>query len=1002
MKTDNKIFTKSDLDNIEEHSDIRDHIPGLKGSGASRYCQCPECGKEGKNKGLIVTHRKKGAGYINIAKCFSCGFSVVGSINARCKILGEDFVTAVKNCADMAGIPVLTASEKRAKRDNKLKDTFVMQQLKGSGLTLDDVKVRVPIPGSDDFRIEYAFRKGGVDKHFNINTSDDEMLIFYYDLDGYPVFFSRNGSSGRRSLYVRVRWSNPAAHADLEGKSVKYQTPYKASCRFYIPEIIRECYRNSTHIDTLVIQEGEKKAEKACKHGIMSLGIQGIYNIGNSESGLLKELQYIVSKCSVRNVVLLFDSDWDALHRRPENGDSLDQRPNQFSKAAIKFRDYVQTLHGLGLSVDVWFGHINPNPKNNKGIDDLLSDTLFLDPGKLAEDMKGAMLDVNGHGEYVDMHKITTLTDLKIRDFWLLNQRKEFFGKYKSTIEKLTRFKFGRISYVVDDGQIKEAARSSSSEFWSAYKDEKGNEKVDFYQHHAIEFLAANNFRRVFSDDLPLGEYKLARIEGGIISEVPACDIREFVMDYVLQSTKNDSVRNHFASRLSSYFGADRLELLPKIKDVFLFQSDACDKVYFKNGECVITSDEVKLGPLSDFVWKENIIDRPFKREKIVDIGREADGTFYACETENSKNCEFLQFLFRTSNFWKNKNATDQDERDWITHFVNKVTAIGYLLSTWKNPSEKIAIVSMDAKMDTVSLSNGRSGKSMIFEALKRVRMSLLVDGKNLDPKFAFSLLTSQTRIVTYDDIKVNFDFTDLYSVLTNDIVVNVKTGGMFKIPFERAPKFYISTNHAINDNSDSGEARRVYMAFSNYYNKNFSPRDDFGHYFFDDWDDNQWNLFYNFMLECIMYYRRSVLQGWTSLGRGVVPPPMKDLQLRQLRQIMGEAFLSWADAFFDPSGMYLNVRMNRKVAFDEFHKEFPDRRESLRSAQFFIKLKAFCKFKGYHLNPSTRNSDGQTFHDWKNSDMKQDPVFIGTNIKSGGVEYIQVTTPEYASKMPS
>lgn len=159
------------------------------------------------------------------------------------------------------------------------------------------------------------------------------MLIFYYDLDGNPMKFTpKNRPNASQRVLARVRWSNPDIHIDSTGKPIKYQSMKGAPVAFYIPQRIRDMYRKSEPIDTLIIQEGEKKAEKACKEGIPSIGIQGIFNIGSKEDGIPKELQYIVSKCAVRNVVLLFDSDWDHLHRDIKPGDSIDQRPNQFSR----------------------------------------------------------------------------------------------------------------------------------------------------------------------------------------------------------------------------------------------------------------------------------------------------------------------------------------------------------------------------------------------------------------------------------------------------------------------------------------------------------------------------------------------------------------------------------------------------------------------------------------------------------------------------------------------
>ena len=146
-----------------------------------------------------------------------------------------------------------------------------------------------------------------------------------------------------------------------------------------------------TPIETLIIQEGEKKAEKACKHGIPSIAIQGIFNIGNKEGGLPQDLQYIVQRCQVKNVVLLFDSDWDDLSKQLNPDEAVDYRPRMFSKAAIKFKKYVGTMHNVGVNVDIFFGHINDNERGDKGVDDLLVGTLKGHEDELAKDIDFAI-----------------------------------------------------------------------------------------------------------------------------------------------------------------------------------------------------------------------------------------------------------------------------------------------------------------------------------------------------------------------------------------------------------------------------------------------------------------------------------------------------------------------------------------------------------------------------------------------------------------------------------
>lgn len=998
-------YSKLDIQSVESNADIRDIIPGLKGTGAQRYCTCPNCGKSGKDKGLLAWHKKNGAQYINGAKCYACGFSISGAIDAYMYINKVDFLAAVEQLAADYNVhisPMLDRNQSQSQKDFS-KHSFCEMQLYASGLTLDDVKVRVPIKGTSDFKFESPFRKGGADVGLrNFNSFDDEMLIFYYDLDGNPLKFTPKGKN-KVQEYIRVRWSNPALHLDQEGKEIKYQTSKGANTVFYIPEFIRNAYRKSETIETLVIQEGEKKAEKACKHGIPSLGIQGIYNIGNAEAGLIKELQYIVKKCSVKNVVLLMDSDWDHLSKNLEPGCRIDQRPNQFAKAVIKFKTYVQTLHKLGIFVDVFFGHINQNSKNEKGIDDLLVGTLHLKEKLLAEDFKNAMLSHNGIGEFVSVHKISSTTDFQIQDFWHLNSRKDFFDKYADQIKGLVTFRFSGISYVVENGNIKETERGTEDQFWSVSVSDKDKKSIEFDYTAALKFLEANSFYKIHTVDQRTGEFKFIHAPDFVVSEISDINIRNFVLKYVRTCTKDKFVLNSFIPKLPSWLGPNVLESLKELDDKFYSFEPNKQSFFFRNCRIDISADSIESSDILDYVWKENVIDRKFTRVPIIEFHDDDAGNPSMSFTEQGMKSDFVQFIICTSNFWKGKEhlMSDEDRANQCLHLINKITSIGYLLNSWKPRSEQICIVAMDAKMDEVGSSNGRSGKSLIGQALMKIINGQTIDCKKLknDDDFIYSLVTPKTKLVFLDDTRVNFDFENFYSALTGDLQINPKQGGRFEIKYDFAPKFFITTNHSLNDQSDSGKDRRVMMSFSNFFNKSFTPTAHFGHMLFDEWDYDQWNLFDNFMMECVMVYLRSMKLGWSAEGKGVIHPPMEQLERRELRQIMGEAFYTWADTFFDPSYSKLNYRWRRKELFDEYHREFPSAKETIRPHDFKKRFIAFCRFKGYHFNPDSLSEDGLKFSQW-HSDRKTD-IFIGKGIKSNGVEYWRITTDEYAKAQP-
>ena len=71
-------YSDHDIAKVKAAGDIRDFIPGASSTRVTSYVRCPECGVEGKGKGLSIVH-KKGKDF---AKCFHCGFSLSGAVAA--------------------------------------------------------------------------------------------------------------------------------------------------------------------------------------------------------------------------------------------------------------------------------------------------------------------------------------------------------------------------------------------------------------------------------------------------------------------------------------------------------------------------------------------------------------------------------------------------------------------------------------------------------------------------------------------------------------------------------------------------------------------------------------------------------------------------------------------------------------------------------------------------------------------------------------------------------
>lgn len=1003
MNADNHKYSNLEVQRVRE-LDIRMFIPGCNPRKVTQDIECPFCGKM-----KFSINCKKGANY---AKCWSCGEGFSGPIAAVAHYSGinldTDWLHALEETARQGGITITPQERKReesiatAVKANHA--SFLRKQLESSGLSEEDVMASIIEGGQELFRS--PFRKGRVNETFIPDETGDEMLIYYYDLIGRPMMFTPKGAAKPRQ-YVRVRWSNPALHRSSDGKEMKYQTPAGASCRVYIPEKIRRLYKNKVHIDTLFLQEGEKKAEKACKHGMLSIGIQGINNFGSQQEGLLQDIQDIAKVCSIANIVLVMDSDWNDLHREIIVGDCADKRPNSFSKAVIKYRQYMKTFNTIGLSVNIWWGHVNENEHGDKGVDDLLCGSLQGRESELMEDIERTMNSHDGRGTWLNIHKITEESDTKIRDFWSLNDVQAFYEIHKERLTGIDTFKIGNIRYKAENGSLVPVSRySSSTDIYSITQTSKGEDKVEFNDVEAFRFLAANGFYRLRNSDEAATGYEFIRIDDGIIDRIASYEVRDFIRSYITANCKNDLVLGFFKKKLSTIMSDKQLEELDIISDNFNNFTSGVQRTYYNNGQVEITANDITPNKPISQVWRSRIVPRRFTRVPIIKDIQKIGDNFYLEYTPEAAKCEFLTFLINTSNNFFSHDAqrdlSDSEVFEWIHHIVNKITTIGFLLCDYKYASERKAVIIQDHLMSEVGQSHGGAGKSIVGNAIGHVVSQFFIDGKQMkrDDEFLLSGVTKATRNIFIDDVKTNFAFENLFAMVTGPMYVNPKGKDRYCIPLEDSPKILITTNHAINKANENATKRRIiYMEFSTWYNPDHTLVDDFHHMFFDDWDDEQWNLFDNLMAECVMYYFRSFENCWAREGAGAVPPPMKNIELRTLLQEMSEVLYQWAEEYFGPSGSHLNERIKRAdLVASFFEYAGGPAGHGVTRTNFKGKIKAYCKFKGYDFNIDRPNAEKAYYSDWK--PLHPEESFIGSDDKSGGTEYFKIFSPAKEKEM--
>lgn len=986
------------------HEYIADFIQ-LRKSGKDLTGKCPRCGKEKK---FTVSPAKQ------VFKCFSCDWGGNTMVTFLMEGYGKSYVESLQYLAEKQNIflvdDVKPKPNKKNRFDGNAPATFCDMQLAGSGLKYDDVRIPC-ISGDANHTVTHIspFQKGGIDQYGRIDSNIDDMIIWYYDLDGNQVTW-RNEKKNKEEPFFRVRFANPAIHIDKDGKPMKYRSPYGSGTHIYIPEKIRELYRHRRPIHRLYLQEGEKKAEKACKHGLPSVGLMGIHSIA-SRGHLPVDLQRIVQTLEVKEVVFVFDSDWDKISDNIKVGDQVDKRPRTFFYAVRNFRDYFKTFVNIGIYVECYFAHIIANKNNDKGIDDLLVNTLNQKEEQLKADIEAQVNSKDGKGQYIQLYKISTWTDFKLEELWGLQNAQVFADRHKALLEKIPEFRIGKHRWRYRNGEFESAQPLSEDEqFWEKeeWEDKSGRKRINltFNYVRCFNFLANRGFGRIKMVD---GEPHLAFVNGKIVTNVQPYEIKDFVTDFTKQIAE-ESVLNMIYRGGSQYLGPQRMQELDFVNPIFEKPCKNKQYLYFKGNNDInvweILPDGIKQKPIQElehYVWSDTIsqfeaklLEKPLLTVDRFDIDfinrlpenerdrfKPLENKFDVEISEIGTKCHFLMFLYNASNFYwrkqvKNEPLTIDEISENTEHLMAKLTAIGYLLHSYKDSSVSKAVILMDGRQSEVGTSNGRTGKSLMGKAIEHVipQHYIGAKGKNLtDDVFLFDGLTEKHRNLFLDDVRANIDFEFFFPLITGKLMVNQKGGRRFTLPFEQTPKLLISTNHAINGEGSSFQDRQWLVAFSDFYNDDHKPLDDFGVAFFTDWDYEQWNLFYNLMATCIQLY----------LKYGVVESPNERLEKRRLRQNMGEDFLVWAEEYYAEDGININKRRERKEVYEAFLSEFPHLRKYITPTSFKRKLRNFCEWKGYRFNPQRYNPfSGEPLYFDKDGRPDVDD-------KTGGKEYFTI-----------
>ena len=446
--------------------------------------------------------------------------------------------------------------------------------------------------------------------------------------------------------------------------------------------------------------------------------------------------------------------------------------------------------------------------------------------------------------------------------------------------------------------------------FWS--KSEKGVVKIIHISFK--KFLEENGFYKFNPEGSK--NYVFVKVTNNLIDHTSEKEIKDFVLSYLLE-IDDISVYNYFAE-CTRYFREEFLTLLSSINVYFIADDKDTAYLYYKNCAVKITKDEITpidYLDLGGYVWKDHVIDRVFDLCTITD-------------------CDYKTFI--------NNISGSSDKRT-----TSMESTIGYLLHGWKNLSYCPATILNDEVIS--DNPEGGTGKGLFMNGISHMKKLVVIDGKsfNFEKSFAYQLVSADTQILCFDDVKKHFDFERLFSVVTEGLTLEKKNKDAIKIPFHKSPKVAITTNYAIKGKGSSFERRKWELELSQFYTKDFTPLVEFSKLMFGEWDDNDWCQFDNYMISCLQLY----------LDKGLIKSDFVNLKTRQFSAETCHEFIEWCGVIDGKKHHKLvrNLKLYKHDLYVDFTDEHPDYAPKAKMAlsrnRFGKWLVSYAQFK-YQCDP--------------------------------------------------
>jgi hypothetical protein len=432
----------------------------------------------------------------------------------------------------------------------------------------------------------------------------------------------------------------------------------------------------------------------------------------------------------------------------------------------------------------------------------------------------------------------------------------------------------------------------------------------------------------------------LIKKEENIIYEITLKEIKDLINEYLKQlpelSLRIDEVEGIFTTeaqieifyRQTNIVLNDKfLEFLKKEESPIIRDtSDKCS-LFFENGiieidqGSIVKSDYKTLN--DGLVWKNNIIK-------------------FQIENKDSNPCHFSKFISNVCN--------DDPKRIFALR-----SAIGYLIHSFHRKSGGQMVILYDESITDINNPQGGTGKGVIANSIATLRATVKIDGKKFkgDNRFDFQDVDFSTRLLWLDDVGKYVDIDRFNSISTDGFNAEKKFKDSIFIPPEDAPKILICSNIILDCTGTTRLRRQFIIELSNHYSSKIASgveepivKEHNCQFFTKDWDNEEWNRFYWYMIDCVQLF----------LKNGLIPVPTINMIENRSKQVVGEELYNWIKS----KSLLVNKDYDTRKHFEEYRDLYEAGNGKFTQRNFSNKLKKYATLNDQSITFLTSSTEGE------------------------------------------